>query len=428
MLSDIASIITVLQLTGEVIKYLKDIKYAPKECRDCATEASNLYGILINLLYHLNLDQTGGAWFTAVRNLNVENGPLDQYKQALEQLRSTVEIQDGVQKVKQRLLWKFSKEEVASILARMERLKSLVNIALEMDHLKLSLAIKEDTLIVRNTLPLLQAHVVAIQDTQNLQWDALKLQERHAIIEWLSPTDFPAQQHDIITRRHEGTGQWFLDSPEFKRWLQGSDKTLFCPGIPGAGKTMMAAITVDHLCRTIQGDDIRVAYLFCSYKIQADQSATTLLAAILKQLVQSLPNIAAPVKEMYDFHSRQRSRPSFDEIFCALQSICSSYPAVYIIVDALDECANRDGARNRLVNKLCDLQVSTDMRLLFTSRSLPEITSMFQSALILEVHASEEDVRCFVTGQMPRLSKCVQRDDGLKQAVQDKIVKAADGM
>ncbi len=46
-----------------------------------------------------------------------------------------MEIQAGEQKVKRRLLWKFSKEEVAGILARMERLKSLVSIALEMDHL-----------------------------------------------------------------------------------------------------------------------------------------------------------------------------------------------------------------------------------------------------------------------------------------------------
>src|SRR5271154_5619744 len=133
-LSDAASIITVLQVTVEVIKYLNDIKDAPKECQQCATEASNLHSLLINLLYHLNQGQTGDRWYTAVRALNIENGPLDQYKQALEQLRSRVEIQDGVQKVKRRLLWKFSKEEVASILARMERLNSLVNIALEMDR------------------------------------------------------------------------------------------------------------------------------------------------------------------------------------------------------------------------------------------------------------------------------------------------------
>jgi len=134
-LSDVASIIAALQLTGAVIGYLNDVKDAPKECQQCTIEASNIQNLLINLRYRLEQGQASDPWFTAVRALNIENGPLDQYKQALEQLRSRVEIQDGVQKVKRRLLWKFSKEEVASILARMERLNSLVNIALEMDHL-----------------------------------------------------------------------------------------------------------------------------------------------------------------------------------------------------------------------------------------------------------------------------------------------------
>ena len=134
-LSVAASIIAVLQLTGEVIKYLNNVKDVPKECQQCMTEASNLQSLLINLLYHLDQRKSGDAWYTAVRALNVENGPLDQYKQTLEQLRSKVEVQDGVQKVKRRLLWRFSEEEAASILAKMERLKSFVSIALEMDHL-----------------------------------------------------------------------------------------------------------------------------------------------------------------------------------------------------------------------------------------------------------------------------------------------------
>jgi len=134
-LSVAASIIAVLQLTGTVITYLNDVKEAPKECQQCTIEASNLQNLLINLRYRLEQGQTGDPWFTAVRTLNVENGPLDQYKQALEQLLSKVEIQNGVGKVKRRLLWKFSKAEVTSILGRMERLKSLVSIALETDHL-----------------------------------------------------------------------------------------------------------------------------------------------------------------------------------------------------------------------------------------------------------------------------------------------------
>jgi hypothetical protein len=290
---------------------------------------------------------------------------------------------------------------------------------------KLSLAIKKDTSFVRDTLPILQRDVVAIREAQSLQWDAQKLRKHETIMQWLSPTDFPAQQHDIITRRQEGTGQWFLDSPEFKGWLQRRDKTLFCPGIPGAGKTMMAAISIDHLCRMAGSDNIGVAYLFCDYKAQADQSALSLLAALLKQLVQSRTDIAAPVTQMYDGHSKRKSRPSLDEIFAALQSVCSNYPTVYIVVDALDECADRDGDRGRLIDKLCDLQARTDVRLLFTSRFVSEITQKFHSNPLLEVRASEEDVRRFVEGQMSRLPKY---DEQLKVTIEDRIVEAVDGM
>jgi Cdc6-like AAA superfamily ATPase len=247
-------------------------------------------------------------------------------------------------------------------------------------------------------------------------------------MEWLSPTDFPAQQHDIITRIQESTGQWFLDSPEFKKLLQGSDKTLFCHGIPGAGKTMMAAIAIDFLCRTAECDDIGIAYLFCSYKAQADQSASSLFAALLKQLVQSRPDIAAPVTRNCEHHIKQRSRPSLDKILRVLQSVCLNYTTVYIVVDALDECTDRDGTQGRLIDKLRELQVKTDVRLLFTSRFIPEITQKFQLNLMLEVRASEEDVKRFVAGQMPRLPNCIRRDDELKQAVQNKIVEAVDGM
>jgi hypothetical protein len=134
-LSVTASVIAILQLTAEVIGYLHNIKDASRECRQCTIEASNLQSLLTNLRYHLE-DATGSEpWYTSIRALNIENGPLDQYKQALEQLLSRVTSQDGVGKVKQRLLWKFSKIEVEGILQRIERLKSVVSATLQLDHL-----------------------------------------------------------------------------------------------------------------------------------------------------------------------------------------------------------------------------------------------------------------------------------------------------
>lgn len=133
-LSVTASVIAVLQLTSAVIQYLNDVKDAPKECQQCVIEASNLLSPLISLRYRAEKAQIGDPWFEQLRKLNVKDGPLDQYKQALELLQAKVEIGDGIQKIKRQLFWKFKKDEVTSILARMERLKSLVSIALEMDH------------------------------------------------------------------------------------------------------------------------------------------------------------------------------------------------------------------------------------------------------------------------------------------------------
>jgi hypothetical protein len=69
-----------------VIGYPNNVKVALKECQQCTIEASNTQHLLINLRYCLEQGQAGNPWFTAIRALNIENGPLDQYKQALEQL------------------------------------------------------------------------------------------------------------------------------------------------------------------------------------------------------------------------------------------------------------------------------------------------------------------------------------------------------
>jgi hypothetical protein len=237
--------------------------------------------------------------------------------------------------------------------------------------------------------------------------------------------DFAAEQHDIIMKRHEGTGQWFLDAPEFQNWMHGGDKTLFCPGIPGAGKTMMAAIAVDHVSALC--DKMGLAYIFCRYKAQADQNVSSLLASLLKQLVQNRPQTAAATT-LIERHFKRRSRPSLNEMFEALQSVCADYPVVHIVVDALDECDDRRGDRSALVDKLYNLQAGANVRLLFTSRFIPEIEQKFRSKPWLKVHANNEDVHQFVAGQVQRLSNCIQRNDELKREAQDTIVKAVDGM
>lgn len=251
--------------------------------------------------------------------------------------------------------------------------------------------------------------------------------KHNKLMAWISPIDFSAQQSDIIGYRQEGTGQWFLDDPAFAKWLGQPKETLFCPGIPGAGKTMIAAIAINHLLTAVQRSTIGIAYIYCNYK-QGEQDAVGLLGAILKQLVQTRPSIVEPVEQLHKQHIDKGTKPSADEIFGALQSVLAKLSTTYVVVDALDECPNGNGTRHQFLTQLRALQAEADVRLMFTSRFDLKIENEFKEALTLEVRASDEDVRRFVAGQIYRLPRCIQRDDALQDMVQEKITKAVDGM
>lgn len=134
-LSVTASIIAILQLSGKVLGYLNDVKDASKDRAKCAIEAANLNSLLTALRFRLEEGSPGTPWYTALQALAIENGPLDQFKQALEQLQRKMTGGSKMRKAGDALIWEFKKEEIASILGRMERLKTLVQVALQIDHL-----------------------------------------------------------------------------------------------------------------------------------------------------------------------------------------------------------------------------------------------------------------------------------------------------
>ncbi|ORX96685.1 hypothetical protein BCR34DRAFT_578502 [Clohesyomyces aquaticus] len=134
-LSVTASIIAVLQLSAKVLEYLNNVKDAPKDRSQCAIEMLNLCGLLYKLRDHIEQGNSTQPWYFAIHDLAVKNGPLDQFKQALETLQTKMGAGNRFNKAGEALLWKFKKEEISSILGQIERLKSLVELALQMDHL-----------------------------------------------------------------------------------------------------------------------------------------------------------------------------------------------------------------------------------------------------------------------------------------------------
>lgn len=251
--------------------------------------------------------------------------------------------------------------------------------------------------------------------------------EKAEILNWLTPVDHAPQQSDFMSMRQEGTGQWLLDSDEFQWWVNQNKATLFGPGIPGAGKTIITSVVVEHLRTKFQNDgSVGIAYLYCNFRRQQEQKPTNLLASILKQLIQRRLSVPENIASLYKHHKEAQNRPSFDEISEVLQSVIANYSRTYIIIDALDEC--QVSGRSLLLSEIFNLQTKTDVNFFATSRFIPEIVNMFEGSTSLEIYASDEDVARYLDGHMSRLPSFVSRNCALQEEIKTEIIDVVDGM
>lgn len=251
--------------------------------------------------------------------------------------------------------------------------------------------------------------------------------QRGMILNWLTPIDYASQHNDFIGRRQKGTGREFLDSTEFNTWLETGGQTLFCPGIPGAGKTILTSIVVDDLTNRFGDEEsIGIAYIYCNFRQHDTQQAEDLLASLLKQLARSSRFIE--LKSLYNKHEVKKTRPPLDEISKTLQSVAATYSRVFIIVDALDECQASNRCRSRFLSEILALQAMCAANIFATSRNIPDITEKFDGSLTREIRASEKDVENYVDAHLSNLPSFLAHRTKLQIEVKTKITQAVDGM
>ncbi|KAF4633612.1 hypothetical protein G7Y89_g4500 [Cudoniella acicularis] len=256
-----------------------------------------------------------------------------------------------------------------------------------------------------------------------------RIQDHKTILNWLTPIDYAPQQTNYIGRRQPGTGQWLLDSAEYQAWLETNKQTLFCPGIPGAGKTIITAIVIDNLYTRFQCDaSVGIAYLYCDFRRQQEQKTEDLLANVLKQLAQKQVSIPDSIQDLYDQYKDKPKRPSLDEISRVLHSISTLYSKIFIVLDALDECQVTDECRTRLLSEIFKLQERERANIFSTSRPIPEIQEIFKASVSLEIRARDEDVQTYLAGHMTHLPSFVLSSPDLQNAIIATISKAVDGM
>jgi Cdc6-like AAA superfamily ATPase len=175
-------------------------------------------------------------------------------------------------------------------------------------------------------------------------------------------------------------------------------------------------------------DDIAVAFIYFNHK--SNPSKLSLFGTILRQIFESQSSVSSAIRKIYAAHILRGTHPSLEDYSTLLRSEVERYSTVYVVIDALDECSNRDDARLLLLTELRKLQPK--LRLLVTSRSyISDMHRLFPNTGRLEIWAAEEDIKQYLAVKISRerrLNDHVEADPRLKDDIIAAIVENVKGM
>jgi hypothetical protein len=122
---------------------------------------------------------------------------------------------------------------------------------------------------------------------------------------------------------------------------------------------------VGYLERSFEGKNVAIAYIYCSYKEQRDQTVLNLIASLLKQLVQRNAVISEKIISLYENHIKKQTPLTLKECSNLIKLEAHRFSKVFMVIDALDECSKINGTRMSFLTEIRKLQPS--IHLLVTS-------------------------------------------------------------
>ena len=141
----------------------------------------------------------------------------------------------------------------------------------------------------------------------------------------------------------------------------------------------VSSLVIDRLCDQARGQNVAVACFYFDFAARNEQSAKSMLGALLKQVVSGLEEVPGEIAKAYEDQRKLigERAPQLPDIVKMLQTTTSN-KSTYICIDALDECAAEHQVK--VLNSLNQiLQKSPGTRIFVTGR--PHIEDEIQKRL-----------------------------------------------
>ncbi|KAJ5959558.1 uncharacterized protein N7479_006708 [Penicillium vulpinum] len=157
------------------------------------------------------------------------------------------------------------------------------------------------------------------------------------IREWLQPTPYDLEGSEFSRHLESylvGTGQWLISTNTYQQWHQSdTNGLLWIKGIPGSGKSVMAASIIHQLRK----ENVPVLFFFFRQIIDANHQPVAVLRDWLCQILPFSPTLQAKLKK--DYLEKERSIDSLaaNDLWKNTRFALTTFPKAYCVVDALDE-------------------------------------------------------------------------------------------
>ena len=181
---------------------------------------------------------------------------------------------------------------------------------------------------------------------------------------------------------------------------------------------------IDTLCDQDGELNATVACFYFDFAVQKDQSPTSTMGALLKQVVSGLDEIPEDISQAYQKQKKALGGrgPRLSDIVKMLQTITSKQ-RTFICIDALDECVPEHQAK--LIDSIGQiLQKSPATRIFVTGRPhiQPDITRRLAGRVTsLPISTRRDDIIRYLHSRLQEDTIPDAMDSGLEAEILEKI-------
>jgi len=134
--------------------------------------------------------------------------------------------------------------------------------------------------------------------------------------------------------------------------------------------------------------------------------------------------------DLYACCGNGHQEPTLDDLQNTLQRILDGFSSIFIILDALDECAEREKLLNWIQTFILEKDINLGLHLIVTSRPEQEIEDKFKSYHYLDLVEESEnhDLRAYLDYQLQNDSDLQKWNSDTQEQIKSILIKKADGM